>query len=74
MADKPAPATSNDQDSPSGHTAHAPGRGDGYSTKQWKSYPMYVCDTCEFSTLSKEKIVDHVENAAENNERLRPSS
>jgi hypothetical protein len=60
-------------ESPSGQTAHEPGRGDGYHTSKWKSFPMYVCDTCEFSTLSKTKIVDHVENAAENNERLRPS-
>lgn len=67
------PQPSNDLMSPSGHTAHEPARGDGYSTRQWKSYPMYVCDTCEFSTLSREKIVDHVENAAENNERLAAS-
>lgn len=63
-----------DTASPSGHTAHEPGRGDGYSTGKWKDLPLYQCDTCHFSTLSKPKIEDHVENAAENNERLRPSA
>lgn len=63
-------------ESPSGHTAHPPGRGKGYRTeKKWKGiYPVYECNTCNFSTLNEKVIVDHVENAAENNERLRPSA
>lgn len=66
-ADEP---TAVDPLSPSGHTAHPPAKGKGYSDITWKGNPAYKCDTCDYAVLSKERIEDHVENAAENNERL----
>ena len=60
-----------DIDSPSGHVAHAPARGKGYTdTGRWKGYVLYECLTCHFNSLNKTVITDHVERAAENNARL----
>lgn len=73
--DPPRPAagaTHDDTDSGLGQVAHEHGDGIGYEVKRWKGLPLYQCGTCHFNTMVEQKIVDHVENAAENNERLHP--
>jgi hypothetical protein len=59
------------------HDALAPGehpeitgKGKGYHVTKWKSFPMYQCDTCHFNTLDEQIMIDHVENAKENNDRI----
>lgn len=47
--------------------------GDGFhlTDRKWGGlFPLYECDTCDYTSVDRAQIVDHVEMAAERNEEL----
>lgn len=67
---QPSPPPPSSAEAPAATGPSADDEARGYTEKVWKGVPLYQCLSCHWNTTDQAKIVDHVENALENNQAL----